>query len=44
MKVHRAVFLCKHEHHIAAGALVAYVTAWKFEKADKTTTAEAGES
>lgn len=44
MKVHRAVFLGKHEHRMAAGALVAYVTAWKFEKADKPTTAEAGGS
>lgn len=44
MKGHRAVFLCKHEHRIAAGALVAYVTARKFEKADKPATAEAGGS
>lgn len=35
MKVNVAIFLRKHEHHIAARALIAYVTAWKCEKADK---------
>lgn len=39
MKASVAIFLCKHEYPIAAvRPLVAYVTAWKLEKA----TAEAG--
>lgn len=42
MKVIVAIFLWKYENHIATRALVAYVTAGKFEKAVKTTATEAG--
>jgi len=42
MKVSVAILLCKYENHVAVRAIVTYVTAEKFEKADRPTTTEAG--